>query len=189
MWGWEVTRDNISEEQAELPLQHWRSKVLQALGTVTHSTTEVSVSCHHLLLGLCLNLPELFRSGPSVYLPSIQVLISLNCWEQKIAWFPAQAGPGFLEMFILTNGMEQLLSAATHWRKAAQRGSNVLGLGAQLASDSFCRATVTKAYWVALTIEVYCFSILEFWVWNQGINRTGSFQELWRILFTVTRIL
>lgn len=70
--------------------------------------------------------------------------------------------------------MEQLLSAATCPRKAVQRGSNVSGLGAQLVSDSLCEATVTKAYWVVSTIEVHCFAILEFWVRNQSINRTGS---------------
>lgn len=70
--------------------------------------------------------------------------------------------------------MEQLLSAATCPRKAVQRGSNVSGLGVQLVSDSLCEATVTKAYWVVSTIEVHCFAILEFWVRNQSINRTGS---------------
>lgn len=90
----------------------------------------------------------------------------------------------FLKILILTNDIEQLLSAAICQGRLCRDGQMSQSWGHSwlvIAFVEYC----TKAHWVVSTIEMHCFTILEFW--GQDVNRSGVFWELWRILTTVTQ--
>lgn len=181
--GEELTTRHHCREAGRAPVLKNQGPAIN--GDITCLASEVGTSCHHLLCALWPTLSDLPISSPLVYLPSSQVLISLNCWEHKIVQFSTQEWPGFLTIPILTNDKEHLLSVPFVKRGSAEMGK-CLELGSHLASDSFCRAT--KAHGVGSATEMYCFTVLGFW--DQGFSKfwdLASSERLWRILPIVTR--
>lgn len=110
-------------------------------------------------------------SSPLVYLPSFQVLISLNCLEHKIVQFPTEEWPGFLTILILTNDKEHLLSVPF-----VKRGSAEMGKCLELRAHWLAIASVELQRPTEWVQQQKCIA-LQFWSFETKVSRNLASSE------------